>query len=62
MGTEVVLGAAEASLYLWFFPGSMGRGVGVGSAVKWLAAARALVSSGTDVGVSEGISVGYGSR
>ena len=55
---EAVLGAAEARLYLWFFPGSMGRGVGASSAVKWSEAARALVLSGTNVGGSKGVDVG----
>ena len=60
-GTAAVLGAAEASLYLWLFLGSLSGSVGVSSAVKWSAALRASVSSGTDLGVSKGVSVGDGS-
>ena len=56
-GTVAVSGAEEASLYLWFFPGSMGGGVGVGSAVKWPSAVRVLALSGTNVGVSKGVGV-----
>ena len=48
--TAGALGAA--SLYFCFFPDSMGGGVGVGSAVKWLAAARALALGGNNVGSS----------
>ena len=60
-GTEAVLGAAEASLYLWFLPGRKGGGVGFGRTVKWSAAARALVPSGTNVVGSEGVGIGEGS-
>ena len=57
-GTEAVSGAAEASLYLWFFPGSMVRGVRVGSAVKCSTSVRVAASSGTDVGGNKGAGAG----
>ena len=60
-GKAEVSGAAEARLYLWFFLGSMRRGVGIGRAVKWLAVARVSASSGTDVSGIKSVSVGYGS-
>ena len=56
--TAAVSGAAEASFYLWFLPGSMGGDVRFGSAVKWSAAARASASSGNNVGGSKVVSVG----
>ena len=37
----------EASIYLWFFPNSMGRGAGVSSAVKWLVAVARSLALGT---------------
>ena len=45
-------GLGTASLYFWFFPESMSGSVGVGSAVKRLAAARASESGGNNVGGS----------
>ena len=34
-GPVAASGTVAASLYLWFFPGSIGSNIGVGSAVKW---------------------------